>query len=142
MIADGENLARLLPQKPPMVLIHELLSCDAEKTVSRFRVSADSVLFDEGFLSEAGLIENIAQTAAAGAGFGFRQQGQPAPIGYIAVVKNLAIAQLPPAGTEITTEVVVVNQVMEFTIVRGKVSSGAVTFAECEMRIFIKPQGL
>jgi predicted hotdog family 3-hydroxylacyl-ACP dehydratase len=138
MIADGEQLAALLPQRPPMVLIHQLVSCDAERTVSRFRVTSESVLAADGFLTEAGLIENIAQTAAAGSGFSYQQQGKPTPVGYIAAIKDLTIWQLPGTGTEITTEIRVQNQVMEFSIVRGKVSADEVTFAECEMRIFIK----
>jgi predicted hotdog family 3-hydroxylacyl-ACP dehydratase len=138
MIAEGEQLAELLPQRPPMVMIHQLVACDAEKTTTRFRVTNESVLFADGFLTEAGLIENIAQTAAAGAGFSFKQSGKPAPVGFIAAIKDLSVWQLPADGTEITTEVRVQNQVLEFSIVRGKVSAGETTFAECEMRIFIK----
>ena len=138
MIAEGEMLAELLPQRPPMVLIHQLVSCDADQTTSRFCVSPESVLFTDGFLSEAGLVENIAQTAAAGSGYGAKLSGQPTPIGYIAAIKGLTIWQLPAAGTEITTQIWVLNQVMEFSIVRGQVRAGEVIFAECEMRIFIK----
>ena len=138
MIADGEQLAALLPQRPPMVLVHELVSCDAEQTTSRFRVTPESVLVADGFLTEAGLLENIAQTAAAGSGYAFEQSGRPTPIGYIAAIKDLTIWQLPPVGTELTTQIRLQNQVMEFSIVRGQVRAGAVIFADCEMRIFIK----
>ena len=138
MIAEGETLAALLPQRPPMVMIHQLVSCDAEQTTSRFTVTPDSVLFADGFLTEAGLVENIAQPAAASSGFAAQQSSKPAPIGYIAAIKDLIIWQLPPAGVELTTQIWMQNQVLEFSIVRGKVSAGAVTFAECEMRIFIK----
>lgn len=138
MIAEGDQLAALLPQRPPMVLIHQLVSCDAEQTTTRFTVTADSVLFADGYLTESGLVENIAQTAAASSGFAARQSGRPAPIGYIAAIKALTIWQLPPAGTVLTTQIRMQNQVLEFSIVRGQVSAGAVTFAECEMRIFIK----
>lgn len=140
MIAEGEKLAELLPQRPPMVMIHQLVACADDKTTTRFRVTSESVLFADGFLTEAGLIENIAQTAAAGAGFSAQQSGKPTPIGFIAAIKDLNIWQLPVENTELTTEVWMQNQVLEFSIVRGKVSAGEVTFAECEMRIFIKDQ--
>ena len=139
MIATGEALARLLPQRPPMLLIDALLSCAADLTVSQFRVPADSVLVEDGHLSEAGLVENIAQTAAAGAGYGYQQGGAgTSPIGFIAAIKDLRVKALPAVGTVLTTEVVVQNQVLEFTIVRGTVRAGGATFAECEMRIYIK----
>jgi len=140
MIATGESLARLLPQKPPMVMIHELVACDAEQMTSRFRVTPESVLVADGFLTESGLVENIAQTAAAGSGYAYQQSGRPTPIGYIAAIKDLRIGPLPAVGTEITTDVRVQNQVMEFSIVRGVVRVGEIIFAECEMRIFIKDQ--
>lgn len=137
-LATGEALLALLPQRPPMLLIDALLRCADERTVSRFRVPADAVLVENGLLSETGLLENIAQTAAAGAGFAYQQQGRPAPIGFIAAIRDLRIMARPAVGTALTTEVRVPNQVLESSIVRGTVRAGAATFAECEMRIFIK----
>lgn len=138
MIATGEELLTLVPQRPPMVLIDALLTCADERTMSQFRVPADSVLVENGVLSEAGLIENIAQTAAAGAGYAYQQQGRPAPIGFIAAIRDLRVGALPAVGTVLTTEVRVQNQVLEFSIMRGTVKADETTFAECEMRIYIK----
>ena len=138
MIATGKELLALLPQRPPMVLIDSLLVCADECTTSRFQVPADSVLVENGVLTEAGLIENIAQTAAAGAGYAYQQQGRPAPVGFIAAIRDLRVGALPAVGTTLTTEVQVQNQVLEFSIVRGTVRAGEATFAECEMRIYIK----
>ncbi|RZK36098.1 MAG: 3-hydroxyacyl-ACP dehydratase [Hymenobacter sp.] len=121
-----------------MVLIEALLACTNARTVTRFTVPADSILVEHGVLSEAGLIENIAQTAAAGAGYGYQQQGRPAPVGFIAAIKDLRVLALPAVGTVLTTEVRVLNQVLDFSIVRGTVQAGETTFAECEMRIFSK----
>jgi len=138
MIAEGSALAKLLPQQAPFVMIGQLLTADAQRTVSRFLVDSSSVLFNDGVFSEAGLIENIAQTAAAGVGYHYQQEQQAAPIGYIAAVKDLRIARLPTAGDELTTEVKIKNQVLDFTIVQGSVRVGEELVAECEMRIFLK----
>ena len=138
MLATGDELLALLPQRPPMVLVSALLACADDRTVTQFCVPADCILVENGVLSEAGLIENMAQTAAAGAGYGYRQQGQPAPIGFIAAIRGLRVGALPAVGTTLTTEVHVVNQVLDFSIVRGLVRAGETTFAECELRIFSK----
>ena len=142
MIATGEALLRLLPQRPPLLLLDALISCANDQTVSQYRVPADAVLVEAGHLSEAGLVENIAQTAAAGAGYGYQQAGATGapPLGFIAAIKDLRVGALPAVGTVLTTEVVVQNQVLDFTIVRGTVRAEGTTFAECEMRIFIKNQ--
>lgn len=136
MLATGEDLLALLPQRPPMVLVSALLTCANDRTVTQFCVPADCVLVENGVLSEAGLLENMAQTAAAGAGYSYRRQGQPAPIGFIAAIRDLRVAALPAVGTTLTTEVRVVNQVLDFSLVRGTVRVGETTFAECELRIF------
>lgn len=138
MLATGEELLALIPQRPPLVLVDALLTCADARTVSRFWVPADCVLVENGVLSEAGLIENIAQTVAAGAGYGYQQQGRPAPIGFLAAIRALRVAALPAVGTELTTEVQVLSHVLDFTLVRGTVQAGETTFAECEMRIFSK----
>ena len=138
LIANGDALLALLPQRPPIVLISALLASDGTRTVSSYRVPAAGLLVEHGHLSEAGLVENIAQTAAAGVGYHCQQLGQPTPIGFIAAIKDLQISALPPVGTELITEVLVQNQVLEFTIVRGTVRAGETTFASCEMRIFVK----
>ncbi|MGI4862373.1 MAG: hypothetical protein ACRYFZ_00505 [Janthinobacterium lividum] len=138
MLATGDELLALIPQRPPLVLISALLTCADERTVTQYRVPADGVLVENGVLSEAGLLENIAQTAAAGAGYAYQQQGRLAPVGYIAAIRDLRVAALPAVGTTLTTEVRVLNQVLDFAIVRGTVQAGETTFAECEMRIFSK----
>ncbi|RYY16711.1 MAG: 3-hydroxyacyl-ACP dehydratase [Cytophagaceae bacterium] len=138
ILATGDDLLALLPQRPPMVLVSALLTSAADCTVTQFQVPADCVLVENGLLSEAGLIENMAQTAAAGAGYAYQRQGQPAPIGFIAALRDVRVAALPAVGTTLTTEVRVVNQVLDFSIVRGTVRAGETTFAECELRIFNK----
>lgn len=138
MIAEGPALAQLLPQRSPFVMIEQLVSAVEGRTVSRYQVRASSILFADGVFTEAGLIENIAQTAAAGVGFSYQQLQKPTPIGYIAAVKDLRIHKLPTEGSELTTEVIVKNQVLDFTIIQGLVRAGDTTLAECEMRIFVK----
>jgi predicted hotdog family 3-hydroxylacyl-ACP dehydratase len=142
MLAEGPDLIAILPQKPPMVMVHRLLAAGAEATVTRFRVEEDCVLVEDGRLSEAGLVENIAQTAAAGVGYSYREKSEQPPIGFIASIRELSILGLPAVGEEITTKVRLVNQIMEFSIVQGKVTSGNKVLAECEMRIFLKPSDL
>jgi len=139
VLADGALLTDLLPQKPPMVMVHQLLQADAALTVSGFSVTDTCPLLEDVFLSEAGLVENIAQTAAAGVGYAYKQEQKEAPVGFIAAIKDLKITNLPRLGAALRTEVQVQNQVMEFSIIRGRVFENEALLAECEMRIFLKP---
>ena len=63
------DIKMLLPQGPPFIMVDRLLSTDASATRTVFLVTPDNPLTLDGKFSVAGLIENMAQTAAAGAGF-------------------------------------------------------------------------
>ena len=139
MLTAGHDILEYLPQRPPMVMIDKLLFSDDEKTISGLLVSEENIFFNNGYLSESGLVENIAQTAAAGVGYVCKQEQKKVPVGFIASIKDLKIHQLPEAGDEITTEVVVTNQVMAVSIIKGYVYKNKILLAECEMRIFVKP---
>jgi predicted hotdog family 3-hydroxylacyl-ACP dehydratase len=138
-IAKGADVVALIPQRAPFVMIDSLFFSDRVKTVSGFTVPGDCILCQNGVFTESGLVENIAQTAAAGVGYVCMQENTPVPIGFIAAIKDLVIHQRPAIGSSIRTEVVIENNIMDITIVRGKVLCGEVLQAECEMRIFLKP---
>ncbi len=140
MLISGKEILEYIPQRPPVVMIDKLLYAGLDKTVSGLLVDAGNIFFNNGAFSESGLVENIAQTAAIGMGYLSKQENKKVPVGFIASIKDLKIHHLPVAGDEITTEVVVTNQVMEVSIVRGVVRRGDSVLAECEMRIFIKPE--
>jgi predicted hotdog family 3-hydroxylacyl-ACP dehydratase len=138
MIVTQDNILTIIPQRPPFVMIDELLACDELRTNTRFTIEKDNVLVENGELTEAGLMENIAQTAAAGAGYEAQSQQKPVAIGYIGAVKNLEIFALPLIGNTIVTEVVVENKIFDVTLISGTIKCDGKTLARCEMKIFIK----
>src|SRR5688500_2582645 len=89
------DILSLIPQRPPFVMIDSLLHYDEAVTRSAFRIMAGNILLENGRLSEAGLVENIAQTAAARAGFIASMSRQPVQVGYIGSLKNLRVYDLP-----------------------------------------------
>ncbi len=140
MLIAGNDILEFIPQRPPVVMIDKLLYAGIDKTISGLLINEDNIFFTNGHFTESGLVENIAQTAAVGMGFLSKQESKKVPVGFIASIKELKIHHLPEAGDEITTEVVVTNQVMEVSIVKGTVYKNGIVQAECEMRIFIKPE--
>src|ERR1700744_6482433 len=98
----------LIPQRPPFVLIDRFVY--GEDLHSLFTVPGDHLLVEDGRLSEAGLVENIAQTAAARAGYLCRLEGREVPLGYIGAVQRLAVFERPPVGAVHRTSVTVKHQ--------------------------------
>ena len=131
------DILSLVPQRPPFVMIDTLLHYDELVTRTSFRILADNILVEKGQFSEAGLVENIAQTAAARAGYIATLTNQPVQVGYIGSIKNLEVYQLPKLNDELETEVTMENQIFDVTVVRGKVWCNQVLMAQCEMKIFI-----
>jgi len=131
----------LIPQRPPMVMIDRLIFAGDNRGVGTFFINESNPLCFEGHLTEAGLIECIAQTAAAYTGYSKLSQHKEVKRGYIGSVKNLAIYSLPGANTEITTEITVENELLGFIIITGKILRDKKLLAECEMRILLESHG-
>ncbi|MGY3212717.1 3-hydroxyacyl-ACP dehydratase [Mucilaginibacter sp. HD30] len=131
------DILSLIPQKPPFVMVDELIYSDDNITHTKFVVPVDNVFVINGEFSEAGLMENMAQTAAAGSGNMARIENRPVSTGYIGQVKNLEIFELPKVGDELLTEIKIEIQVFDAGIVSGKVWREDKLLAQCEMKIFI-----
>src|SRR5262245_58730333 len=120
MLATRKDITKFIPQRDPIVMVHNLLEASDEHAVTQLHIDEDNVFSDQGFLAEPGLIENIAQTAAVHVGYQFTKKGIPIPIGYIASIKDLKITGLPPVSSTITTSVRITNKVLELTVARGE----------------------
>jgi 3-hydroxyacyl-[acyl-carrier-protein] dehydratase len=126
-----------IPQKPPMVMVDRLLSAEGKKTVTSLRIRDDNIFVEEGYFMEPGLIENMAQTAAAGVGYLASLKHRDPPVGFIGGIKNLAIHDLPKSGQEIKTEITVEHEVMNATVATGKIYLKDKLLASCELKIFL-----
>lgn len=121
-----------------MVMVDSLMEATEKRIVSRFGVRGENIFLENNVLKEAGIIENIAQTAAAGVGYRQVTQKLPVKLGFIAAIKNLKVYSLPALNSQLETIVEVVNEVMDVTIVQGTVMESGIKIAECELRIFIQ----
>ena len=136
MNSGDENIIELIPQKHPMVMIDKLIYSDNKRTETSFFIKEDNIFCENGVFCEPGLIENIAQTAAARQGFLVKKGKSDVLIGYIGAIKNLKINFLPKINTEINTEIIIENEILGVTIIYGKVKCNDKVAAECEMKIF------
>jgi len=122
-----------------MVMVDELIDTGATIVKTRFRIRPDNIFCQEGLFNEAGLIENMAQTAAARIGSKPSLKTEKPPVGFIGGIRNLAISHYPQAGQEITTTVEVLHEVFNACIVKASVFLRDVKIAGCELKIFLIP---
>jgi predicted hotdog family 3-hydroxylacyl-ACP dehydratase len=140
MTLPVEDIIPLIPQKPPFVMVGKLLETDDNITRSSFIIDAANVFVKNGLFQEAGLMENIAQTAALRAGYVAQSENKPVAVGYIGAVSNFEVFGLPKAGDEIMTEISTQNQIFDITVLSGKVWLGDRLIAQCEMKVFSKSE--
>lgn len=132
------NIIELIPQRPPMLMIDRLVAIDVAIATTNLFIHSNNIFCKNGYFTEPGLIENIAQTAAAKLGYHNKINAKKIVIGYIAAIKNLNIYFLPKVNTEIQTEIFVDNEVLGFTIIKGSIFLKNKIVADCEMKIFIQ----
>jgi predicted hotdog family 3-hydroxylacyl-ACP dehydratase len=135
MKPEDYNITDLIPQRPPMVLIDRLTYSDETSASGCLFIEKSNVFSGNGFLQEGGLIEFIAQTAAAFDGYRRLSQQKEVKPGFIGSVKNLTVHILPEINTEIQSEIIVDSELLGYTLITGKIYQNNLVIAECEMRI-------
>lgn len=111
-----------------------------EEAHTGLTVKANNLFCKNGYLQETGLIEHIAQSAAAFAGYETYKKGKAPQHGYIGEVKKLSIKHLPAIGEKLHTQIVVKAEAQGVTLIAAKTQTEQGTeAASCQMKIFIKP---
>lgn len=139
-IIHGDGILKLIPQRPPIVMVDRFFGIEESRSYSGLTVTADNLFCEAGILQEAGIIEHIAQSAAARIGYIYSQQGEEVPLGFIGSIDKLKLYTLPEVGTELFTEITVVQEVFDITLIAAQVKAGEQPIAECRMKIFIKKE--
>ncbi len=129
---------KYIPQAAPFEMIDELVQVTEAGTQTRFTVREGHLFVAGGVFTEPGLIENMAQTAAAGTGWSAAQQNNPAPVGFIGAVKNFEVSRLPKIGDTIISTIVIQHQVMNAHIVQGTIRLDDTVIASAEFKIFLQ----
>jgi predicted hotdog family 3-hydroxylacyl-ACP dehydratase len=133
------NIIELIPQRQPMIMIDRLTFSEGNVAGGRLFITASNVLCHEGFLQEAGLIEFIGQTAAAHNGYRCMSEHKTVKQGFLVQIKNLVIQSLPAINTEIHSEITIVDELLDYTIITGRVLQNNSVIAEGELRTLMEP---
>lgn len=128
-------LKELIPQRPPFVMIDRLVSSDVVFSVTELEVRPDNLFVDNGRMTAAGLVENIAQTCAARIGYINLNSGEAVKIGVIGSISNLNIARTPKVGEHLVTTIKLLEEVFQVTLVEAIVKSDDEVLAQCNMKI-------
>ena len=130
------DVLKLLPQRPPFVMIDRLTHFDKVVTTTEFEVRSNNLFVENEWLNPCALVENIAQTCAARMGY-INQYiyKEKVKLGFIGSVKNLCIMRPVKVGEILSTSIEVKEEVMQLTLVDATVKVGNEVIVTAEMKI-------
>jgi len=137
-VFEGEELYHLIPQRPPIVMVDLLQNVTESAADTGLYIKEDNLFVQGGHLQEPGLIEHIAQSAAAFAGYKGYLSGSEPKLGYIGEIKKMHIHVTPEAGKRLETKLEVLGNAGGITLLSAKTTIGEETIAEGQMKIFLK----
>lgn len=137
-LLEGEELYKLIPQRNPIVMIDTFYGANEDGAETGLHVQEGNIFCKEGILCEPGLIEHVAQSAAAFAGYASYVKGETPKLGFIGEVKKFKICRLPKVGEFLHTSLRVMGEAAGVTLVSAGIQIGEEVLATCQMKIFIK----
>lgn len=135
------DIEQLIPQRAPFKMIDKLLNVDEETAMTLFAIQIDNCLLEsDGMLAEAGVIEHIAQSASALAGYQARKQGnRNIPVGYIGEIRNFHYDGSVHVGDVLQTTVTRTDVFGNITCIDGETWVSNRRIAKLQMKIYISP---
>ena len=137
-LLKGEELYKLIPQRNPIVMVDAFFGANDEGAETGLHVQSGNLFCEEGFLREPGMIEHVAQSAAAFAGYAPYLKGESPKLGFIGEVKKFKIIRLPKVGELLHTTLRVLGEAAGVTLISAETKVDEEVLATCQMKIFIK----
>ena len=138
MLYQGEAIKQLIPQRAPIMMVDAFVSADGDEAQTALTIAADNLFVEDGVMAEPGLIEHIAQSASAFAGYRAVSQGLPVPIGYIGELKKFHLYSRPAVGATLRTTITMGTEVNGITMLSGVTRVGDEVVADTTMKIFVE----
>lgn len=135
MIITKEKIENYIPQRPPFVMIDNLVEASEVMFKSDFKIVRGNIFLDNDYLREFALIENIAQTSSAGLAVTKKFTGLKKPDGYLGGISKLKLHELPKLNDSIYTVINLLASFENMFLVKGVNYLDGKMLMECEMKL-------
>jgi hypothetical protein len=129
------EIERYIPQRKPFIMVDNLTNATPEKFETDFLVLADNIFIEDGVLREFALIENIAQSSAAGLAITKKYSSEKPADGFIGAISKLKLYDLPKVHDTIYTIVNLIAQFENMFLLRGENYFNGKKLLECEIKL-------
>ena len=136
---EGEGIKELIPQRDPIMMVDAFYTADEMCCDTGLLIKEDNIFCENGELLEPGLIEHIAQSASAFAGYKEKlKNSENPPVGYIGEIKKFKLVRRPKAGERVLTHIQTVSEIMNVSLIKTEAKVNDEVVASCQMKIFIR----
>ena len=145
MLLHQDDITNFLPQRPPFVMVDQLLHASPSRIVTRFQVREDNVFLDGDLLREYALIENMAQSSAAGIAYQKLSDGESGPAdieGFLVGISDLFCFELPSLHDCLKTVMVPLHEFGHLIQLRGEIFVDAKLILSATIKLAGMPPSL
>lgn len=139
MVIRKENIELFIPHREPFIMVDNLTKISEDEFESDFQIKANNYFVKGDIFKEYGLIENIAQTCAAGLSFMNRKKGLAVVPSnsavYLAAISKLENVRLPDLGKGITTKVQKIIGFQNMYSFKGECYCEGELLLSCELKL-------
>ena len=135
MVITKENIQAFIPQRPPFIMIDNLVEAMNDFFKTNFLILPDNIFVEDGMLREFAMIENIAQTSSAGLAVTKKYTGDKKPEGYLGGISKLKLYALPAVNDTIHTQVKLIAQFQNMFLLKGENYLKDKKLMECELKL-------
>ena len=138
LLINGDSLKTLITQRKPMIMVDILYDALELDAYTGLKITSDNMFCNEGFFTEPGLVEHIAQSVAAFVGYKALLTNKHIPLCFLAEVKKCSIRFLPRAGDSLLPRIQLLSETLAVSLFDAETSTSSHVVAQCKMKIFVK----
>ena len=143
----GAEIKRLIPQREPFIMVYGFEEGDDNSAVTTLSVCPDNYfILPDGTMAETGLIEHLAQSCSALAGYQSLSKAsslgdgleEVPPVGLIGEVKHFKCHRRPRVGERVRSTVTFGFSFGNVTLAMGKAFVDEELIADIQLKIFMQ----
>jgi predicted hotdog family 3-hydroxylacyl-ACP dehydratase len=135
MKVGKDQIEAYLPHRAPFIMVDNLIDATENRFETNFQVLPENIFLEDGKLREFALIENIAQSSAAGIAFLNRSASSKPKDGLIGGISKLIVHAFPKVNDKIYTVVIKLHQLGNMYLLRGENYADDQKLIECEIKL-------
>jgi predicted hotdog family 3-hydroxylacyl-ACP dehydratase len=136
----GKDIKRLIPQREPFIMVDGFEEGDDNNAVTTLSVCPNNYfILPDGTMAETGLIEHLAQSCSALAGYqALSKASEHPPVGLIGEVKHFKCLRRPQIGERIKSTITFGLTFGNITLATGQAFVDEEMIADIKLKIFMQ----